>query len=408
MIRHLLAFRRLPAPAWMLGALVVGLAGGLFVGAGHPPLVEGARFVGGLWLDGLRMTVVPLVFALVVTGTASLRAEAGRMGARLIVAILALLVLAALVVALFGPWLLALAPLPTGAAAALRAGLAPAAPAVVPGTLEAVRALVPVNVVAAAAAGAIVPLVIFALVLGLALGRVEPTRAAATLAPLQGLADAMVVVVGWVLRAAPLGIVALTFAIGATAGAGAALMLGHYILVQLIVAVLLTAACYPVARAGRVSAWRFARAVAPAQAVAASTSSSIATLPAMLASAAALGVPERDAAVALPLSVAVFKITAPSTAMLVGLAMAWMAGVPVAPAQIALAVPVSLLSTFAVLGMPGVVSFIAATTPAALVMGAPLELLPVLMAVDTIPDIARTVANVTADLAVTVAAARQE
>jgi Na+/H+-dicarboxylate symporter len=116
---------------------------------------------------------------------------------------------------------------------------------------------------------------------------------------------------------------------------------------------------------------------------------------------------EEDAGVALPLAVAVFKVTAPSTAMLVGLAMAWMAGVPVAPLHLALAVPVSRLSTFAVLGMPGAVSFVAATTPAALVMGAPLELLPVLLAVDTIPDIARTVANVTADLAVTVIAGRR-
>jgi proton glutamate symport protein len=399
--------RRLPAPGWMVLALVAGFLGGIAAGPGRTGFVAAAQLTGGLWLDGLRMTVIPLVFALVVTGIAALKAQAGRLGARLVVVLVAMLLLSALVVAAIVPPLLAAAHLPAGTVAALRASFPPAATAL-PGTAEAIRALVPVNIVASAAAGAVVPLVIFALVFGLALGRVEPARAAATLAPLQGLADAMIVVVGWVLRIAPLGIFALAFAIGANAGAGAVAMLGHYLLVQLIVALVLTACCYPIARiAGGVPAWRFARAAAPAQAVAASTQSSIATLPAMLASAGRLGVPEQDAGVVLPLAVAVFKITAPSNALLCGLAMAWMAGVPVSMAQIALAVPLALVSTFAVLGMPGAVSFFAATTPTALVLGAPLELLPVLLAVDTIPDIARTVANVTADLAALVTVARE-
>jgi Na+/H+-dicarboxylate symporter len=52
-----------------------------------------------------------------------------------------------------------------------------------------------------------------------------------------------------------------------------------------------------------------------------------------------------------------------------------------------------------VVGLPGQVTFFAATAPSALALGAPIELLPLLLAIDTVPDMIRTVANVTADLA---------
>ena len=399
--------RKVPAPGWMMLALVLGFGAGVALGPARSRTVAAAGLVGGLWLDMLRMTVVPLVFALVVTGVAGLRSDAGRLGGRMLAVLAALLLLSALVAALLVPPLLAMSPISSTVTNALRVAFPPASVSV-PSATEAVRALVPVNIVASAAAGEMVPLVVFALVLGWALGRIEQTRAAATLAPLQGLADAMVVIVGAVLRVAPVGIAALAVTIGASAGTGAIAMLGQYILVQWIVAIILAGACYPVARiSGGAPVWSFARAAAPAQAVAASTQSSLATLPAMLAGTARLGVPEAEAGVVLPLAVAVFKITAPSNALLVGLAMAWMAGVPVAPAQIALAIPLAIVSTFAVLGMPGAVSFVAATSPAAMVLGAPLELLPVMLAADLLPDMVRTVANVTADLAATLVVARE-
>jgi len=394
-----------PGPGWMLLALVLGFAAGVLIGTGRPGLIDAMRLIGGLWLDCLRMTIVPLVFALVVTGVADLATAddgpARRIGARLPLVLLGFLLLSAVVAALVVPPLLALFPISAETVAGLRANFPASAPPAIPSTAEAISAMVPVNVIASAAQGAIVPLVVFALVLGLALSRVERGRAKATLEPFRGLGDAMIVVVGWVLRVAPIGIFALALAIGATAGIGAALALGHYILVQIVLALVLAAICYGLARwPGGVPFWRFARAVAPAQAVAAGTQSSIATLPAMLASAERVGISDRDAGVILPLAVAVFKVTAPSGSLLFGLAMAWMVGVDVPLAKILIAIPLAVLSTLVVIGMPGAVSFFAAATPTALALGAPLELLPILLAVDTIPDMFRTVANVTADVAV--------
>lgn len=396
----------MPAPGWLMLALVAGFTAGALIGDGRPALLDAARLVGRLWLDALRMTIVPLIFSLVLTGIASLAtARDGpgeRIGRRLPIVLGGLLVLSGILGALIIPQLLALFPIEPEVVAALRANIPPVAAPAIPPTADAIAALIPVNVVASAAEGAIVPLVLFAMVLGLALSRIDRARATATLEPFRGLADAMIVVVGWVLRAAPIGIFALALVIGATAGVGAALALGHYILIQIIVALTLAVAAYLLARFGAgISFGSFARAIAPAQAVAGGTQSSIASLPAMLASAERIGVAQADAAVVLPLTVAVFKITAPSGSLLFGFAMAWMAGVEVAPSQVMVAVPLAILSTLMILGMPGSVSFFAAATPTALALGAPLELLPILLAVDTIPDMFRTVANVTADVAAT-------
>ena len=400
---------RLPAAGWMMIALIVGFAVGTFLAA-TSPLVDAARLIGGIWLDALRMTIVPLIFALVATGVASLNigdhAEAARIGRRLPLVLTGLLIVSAIIGAILSPLLLGSVSIAPADIAALRTAF-PAAPAPeVPGTAEAIRAMIPTNVVASAAEGAVLPLVIFALVLGLAVGKIDRARAEAVMLPLRGLADAMIVVVGWVLRVAPIGIFALALAIGATVGTAVIAILAQYVAISIAVTLVLIVIGYAIARfAGRVPLGRFARAIAPAQAIAASTQSSIATLPAMMVSAERLGIDERDAAVILPMAVATFKITAPSNTLLMALALAWMAGVEVSPLQIAVALPLAVLSSLAILGMPGQISFYASVAPTAIALGAPIELLPILLAIDVIPDMVRTVANVTYDVAAAAAIA---
>ncbi len=154
---------------------------------------------------------------------------------------------------------------------------------------------------------------------------------------------------------------------GAKLGLGAVAVLAHYISVQIAVTLALGLSMYPLAvLAGRVKPTAFARAALPAQAVAASTQSSLASLPPMLAGAKKLAVAPAVSSVVLPLAVALFRIAAPASIVIVTLAMARMNGIAVGPAT-----------------------------------GVPIELLPLLLAVDTIPGIFYTVSNVTADLALT-------
>jgi Na+/H+-dicarboxylate symporter len=394
-------------PAYILSGLALGLclgiAGPAALGTRFDAVLPAADLIGGLWLDALRMTIVPLVFALVVTGMAGASATlaAGGIAARALGIFLILLLASAFVTALIAtPALTFWAPDPA-ALDPLRADTAPPPP--VPPLAQSIRAFIPVNIVAAAAEGAIVPLVLFALLLGLAVTRIAEPRRRAMLEFTHAVADSMLVIIGWVLRLAPLGVAALALVAGARLGLGVGAALATYVAIQIAASIALIALCYLlVALFGGTGMSRFARAAAPAQAVAFSTQSSLASLPPMVAAAERLDLPEPVTGLVLPLAVATFKIAAPLTALTVALTLARLHGVEIGPGQLIVAGLLSIVSTLAVVGLPGQVSFFAANAPAALALGAPIELLPLLLAIDTIPDMIRTVANVTADMAAAV------
>lgn len=393
----------------VLVALVLGFGAGLPLRGAATPIAI-ANLIGGIWLDLLRMTIVPLVFALVTTGMADLRArgaEAGRLGRRLAIGMAALLALAGALAALLVPPLLSLSQIDTQAIAQLARSVAGGAPPVAPSAVESLRSFIPANVFAAAATGAIVPLVVFAAALGTALGGMDAARAETLLSPLRTLAAAMLAIVGAVLRLAPIGVFMLGFNLGATAGWSAVAVLGYFLAVSILLSVLLILLCTGIAVVlGGAGLGRFVRTAAEPLLIAAGTQSSLATLPATLQAARGLGVPERDAAVAVPLAVAVFKITGPSNGIATALALAWMSGVTVDAAHLAIAIPLAMLTSLAILGLPGQVSYYASAAPLSVALGAPIGMLPVLLAVDPLSDMVRTSANVAAHLAVTLVAAR--
>ncbi len=152
---------------------------------------------------------------------------------------------------------------------------------------------------------------------------------------------------------------------------------------------------------GRRGLIAFARGVAPAQAVAISTQSSLASLPAMLRGAGTLGVPVETSGVVLPLAVAVFRVTAPPMNLAVALYIAHWYGIELTPFQYAAAVGAATVTTFSGVGLPGQITFYAGVAPICLAIGVPIEALGLLIAVETIPDIFRTIGNVTMDVAVT-------
>ena len=139
----------------------------------------------------------------------------------------------------------------------------------------------------------------------------------------------------------------------------------------------------------------------PAQAVAVSTQSSLASLPAMLRGAGALGVPVETSGVVLPLAVAVFRVTAPPMNLAVILYIANWYGIHLTPFQYVTAVAAASITTFSGVGLPGQVTYFAGCAPIGLAIGVPVEALGLLIAVETIPDIVRTIGNVMMDVAVT-------
>ncbi|ATI83075.1 dicarboxylate/amino acid:cation symporter [Sphingobium yanoikuyae] len=390
-------------------ALVAGLACGIALselgGALDARIVDIARPVGKAWLNGLQMPLIPLIFALLVTGVASAASTARTSGTatRTLILFALLLTASAAVAALLGPLLLQFWPVPAGAVGALTgAGPASEVPGVRP-SAEWLLGFIPANPIRSAAEGQVVAVVLFALVFGFAVTRVAEERRAALTGFLTALVDTLLIVVGWVLWLAPIGVFALALVAGSRSGLATAGALLHYIAFIVLICLAVTALVYPlVILLGQIAPGRFARAALPAQLIAFSTQSSIASLPAMIAASdGPLAVRESTRSIVLPLAISLFRITSPPANLGVALYVAAMNGVALGPVQIMLGVAVAAIVSLAAVGLPSQITFFTTTGPICLAMGVPVEALPLLLAVETVPDIFRTVGNVTADMGVT-------
>jgi proton glutamate symport protein len=406
-------------PLLLLLALIAGFLGGLGLRAtGNEQLAGAADYlvlIGELWLRALQMTAIPLLAALLITGIAGAGdiAASGRTAARSLVLIIAtVLGITALGVAVVFAFL-TLWPVAPEAREALIAGVGAlgAEPATAtPPLREWLINIIPTNPFAAIAQGAILSIVVFVMLFALAITRLPPATRAPLLAFFDSMQQAMMVLVGWVLVLAPLGAFTLALGVGLHGGADATRAISQYLLLEVSVGVVILFALYPlVVLLGRVTPLRFARAAAPVQVLAASTQSSLACLPAMLGAAQGpLGVPTRVAGVTLPIAVSIFKVTSAAMNLAVVLFSAHVLGIPITPAALVAGYLVAVLVSFGVAGLPGSSSFFASILPISLAMGVPPTLLVLLVAVEVIPDLFRTVGNVTADLALVKIVARRE
>jgi proton glutamate symport protein len=403
--------------------IFLGLVGGLAAGALLPEIgADGAvaavalaiaEPLGNLWLQALQMTIIPLIAGLLFTGIAESVgiAGGGRVAATALFSFLVLLLVSALWSIVFVPQLLGVWPAPI-TAAALTGGAA--APAVAAGPINIgdwLLSLVPANIFKVLAAGEMLPVVVFVSAFALATGRLPARQQAPLIGFFEALKDAMLVIVGWIFVVGPVGVFALALTVGLKAGIEAFGVLAHYVAVLVMAQVTLIVLVYGLMAlfggGGIAGMGRFARAVLPAQAVAVSTQSSIASLPAIYEGAETLGLPEGVSRVVLPLAVSIFRITSPCANIAVVLYVGHLNGITPGPLALAAGVLASVAAAVSTGGLPGSITFLAATVPIANAMGIPVAVLPLLLAVELLPDIFRTLGNVTADLAVTAMLSRR-
>ena len=401
--------------SFILLALAAGLAVGAALQGADPALAERVSEwvapLGSLWINALLMLVLPLVLASLVSGIAGAAdlGVVGRLGRRALAWFLALATAVSLAAAVAVPPVMARLRVDPAAAAALRASAgAPASTAEVPTAAQWLANLLPSNPVRAAAEGKLLPLVLFTVLFALALTRLPRARAAPVVDLATAIVDALRVLVEWVLLAAPVGVFALALPLAARFGAGAAGLLGAYLVIAAAMHVALALAMYPFARvAGGVPVARFARAAAPAQAVAFVSRSSIAALPSLMDGARrVLGAPDAVASFVLPLAVSVFKCGAPVTFLTGAYFLSAVYGVPIAAAQLPFLLVQVVLLSFTVPGIPG--GSVVIMAPLLAGIGVPAEGLGLLLAVDVLGDMFRTLANVTADQAVAAVLVRGE
>ncbi|MEO8336375.1 MAG: dicarboxylate/amino acid:cation symporter [bacterium] len=396
----------------VLVALVAAVAGGALIGAsGSPSLVHAADAiapVGSLWVNAIRMTVIPLVVSLLITGVASASdvKAIGRAGGRSIVVFLLLLVFMAAVVIPLGALLFTLLPRLIGTRPELPVGASEAASQIAAGgqtqtVATWLTSMIPSNPIAAAANGAMLPLIIFTVLFALAISRSTPPARSALVGFFRALGDAMLILVRWVILLAPIGIFALMLPLAVHAGAGLVGAIGFYIVAYAGMCVVGTLLLYPVvALFARIPIGRFARAMFEPQLIALSSSSSIATLPSLVESAERkLELPTRVTGFVLPLSVSSFKVAAPVSWSVGALFIAWFYGVPLHSREL---VTIGIFSVFMAFGAPGVPrgAFIA-LAPLFIAIGLPVEGIGILIAVDAIPDTLATALNVTGYMAST-------
>jgi proton glutamate symport protein len=397
----------------LLAGLALGAAAAAFGGDAAKRGIELVEAFGSLWLNALRMTVVPLIFAVMVTGIAGVAdaAATGRLAARALVWIVALMTFGAVFALGFAQVFYAIWPVTGAAAAALRAG-ATAAPDVAkaaPTFVGFVSSLAPENVLKAASDNAILPLVVFAAFFGFATTRLPEARRQAISDFFDSIGQIMITIVRWVLWAAPVGVFALALGVGLRAGVGAAGVIAHYVTAIVLGNIGITLVAYLMALLWRLDFGKFVRAVAPVQVTAFATQSSLACLPAMIERCRDdLGVPDRVSGLVLPLAVSVLRITGPVANFGVALFLVQVYGLHPSAMTYLGATLVAVATSMASVGLPGQVSFFASIAPICLSLGLPVDLLPILIAVEVIPDIFRTVGNVTGDMALTAILAKGE
>jgi Na+/H+-dicarboxylate symporter len=361
--------------------------------------------VGAAWVRALRMIVLPLVVSLLVLAVLGSRerAEVARLGGAAVGIFFAIYLAFAVLSAVLYPPLIRLTGVARGAMSALRVEAGDASAVEAPTGLNVADWLLhvlPTNPFAAAAEENILQVVVFTVLFAVAASRLAPASRETVVAFFSPIAEAMLVIVSWLLRVSPVAVFALGFAAAREIGVGAAWVLVSFAILTTLIMVLATLGLVPVAGIlGRVGMARFARAAWPGQIVAFTTRSSLASLPALVEGARArLDLPDRVIGFGLPFAASTFKpnrlISSPGKLLF----LSWIYGIPVDPLGYAMFVGYVMLTSTTSVGVPNQGSRMT-TLPAYMALGIPVEGVVLISSVDMLWDYAATVLNSTGYIA---------
>ena len=389
------------------GGLALGIVGHGSSAAPFASLGTIASAVGDLWISALQLIALPLALAVTLAAMANATAEsAGSLGVRAVLLFLLALIIAAFFAAFATQTGLAAVNLPSGAVATL-SPVPLSAAATTPRSAAASRggwASFRKNIFAAAARGDIFPLLLAAIVFGIAVAKLPTEQRLPMTGVFVATSQALLTVVRWLLRVTPLGVFALSFVIALHTGTSWAGALGVYLLLRIGITILCLGLLYPItALLGRSSVRAFAKAVLPAQVVAASTRSSLAALPALVAGGSAhMGLTATATDFILPLGVALFRIGTVLSNPIKLVFLAHVYGIALRPEIVVVFIVTEVVFTLSAAGIPngGGAGGGYRMIPVFAAAGIPVEGVVMLDAVETIPDIFETVANVTGQMSV--------
>lgn len=398
----------------VLLAMFAGICVGLLLGPDAElvppsvtrPLVAWLALPGQLFLALIQMIVVPLVFASVVRGlTASENMEQLRtMGLR---ALAFFVTTTAIATAVGVSLALLLEPGSMMDAEVIArelggSGVSSAAPEAValPSLVEVpdvLTGLLPKNPLASLAGGEMLQIILFAVLMGMALLSLQPAQSSPLYDLLGSLQEVCMTVVKWAMRLAPLAVFGLMAQLTASVGVGTLIGMGAYVGVVLLgLTVLMIGYLLLMWVTDRISPWRFLKQTRELLLLAFSTSSSAAVMPMTVRTARSFGIRETTAQFLVPLGA---TVNMTGTALYQGVATVFLAqvfGVELAPTALVLVVVTTVAASIGSPATPGVGIVILASVAQS--VGIPSSGVVLLIGVDRILDMSRTVINVTGDI----------
>ncbi|WP_345977861.1 dicarboxylate/amino acid:cation symporter [Sulfurimonas sp. HSL3-7] len=379
--------------------VLFGILFGALFGLFFPELALQQKIIGSAFIAFLKMLVVPLVFASIyvaILGLGSLE-HLKNIGLRTIffylltTALAVFLAIAAMNIFAIGE--------PVSSAGLSFEKAATIAPFSFPAMI---LSFIPTNIFASLSNGAMMQIIVFAILFGVASLYLKPSQQAPMLNFFTSVSEAMLKMAEWVILMTPIGVFSLISYVIADQGIDVVLDLWQYILVVVGVLLVHGIISLPAVLAyfGRVNPYRYLSDVREAPVMAFSTASSAATLPVSLRVVEEMGdVDAKTASFVLPLGATVSMDGTAAYLTVAVLYIANLAGVSLGLGdQLLLGITVVALSVG-----------VAALPSASLVMmvvilnqiGLPVEYIALIVAVDRILDMCRTSLNVTSDLVVT-------
>lgn len=375
--------------------LLLGLAVGLGAAATENPLLhviarESAP-LGKLFINAIKMVVIPLVVSVIFASIARL-GDIGKLGK-----------IGGMTLAFY--WVTLIPAIIIGMAVT-RFGLrfAPdiATPQVDGAAIPKLRSLtdfivslIPPNPIAAAAEGAILPLIVFTALFAAAAGTLAKERRNRMVTAAEDVSQALIKLVWWVLYTAPIGIFGLIAPATALMGWGLIQSLGIFIVCVFVALLLFVTLIYLPALIflGKMRPTRFFKGTLGAASVAFSTTSTAAAIPVSLEeSTKNLGVSETIADLVIPLGASMYR---PGSALFQAAAIVFLAhiyNVPIAIGAVGSVIFATFLVSLTVAPVPS--SGVVTMAPALDAIGVPVVGLALILGIDRIPDMMRSCVNV--------------
>lgn len=379
--------------------LVLGIVAGLLAAVTGIPLLDSLIAVaapfGTLFINAIRMVAIPLVITTIFVGVAGLGSPGtvGRLGGSAVAffwgtTIAAIVIGIVLMQLVLGFW-----------PVTVQVGAAGEALPEIPGLLDFFLGLIPANPFAAASDGALLPLIVFTVLVAVAAGALSGDRRGRLIRLAEDVSAMFVKLIEWILWTAPVGVFGLTAPVIAELGLG--LLASLLVFVATVVAglfVFMALFYLPLVRfVGGKGAAEFAAGVVGTYTIGFSTTSSVASLPVMFEDADNLGVSPTVSSLVLSLGAAINRAGSALFQAAAVVLLAALSGIPLSAATLAGAGMVGFLVAMSVAPVPS--ASIVTLAPILEAAGVPVTGLGILLGIDRIPDMFRSATNITGHVA---------